>query len=330
MVRKILIGFAIATVVILLLFWLATGGIGKVAETGKNFGNIFNLFGGNAKDFRLPWQPEGLTLGPDLSGSLFGTGSEDAQTYAEELSGAEEKYAALLKQIEEAKTLGEPSPYHGQARLSQGNATESSPKTEYVTIEASWGNTSPLSMGGWSLQSALTGVRGYIPRGAHPFLMGAVNSQSDIYLNPGASAIVSSGASPVGTSFRENMCTGYLSELQDFEPSLSRNCPSPGELFSLTPDNLKTYGDTCYDFIQTLSSCTFPRQVPANLTSACHIYLANNFSYNGCVQNYRYKSTFADDSWRIYLNAYGELWRNSHDIIRLLDAQGRTVDVITY
>jgi hypothetical protein len=41
-------------------------------------------------------------------------------------------------------------------------------------------------------------------------------------------------------------------------------------------------------------------------------------------------ASFGLNTWRLYLNAYGELWSNSHDVIRLLDAEGRTVDSLTY
>lgn len=329
MIQKILIGFALATLSILLLFWLATGGIGKVVDTAGGIGNFFrsgDIFSGEG--FRLPWQPTDLVLGPDITEVLPSMG--ETPSSGESLAEAEEEYEGLLKKIEEAKTFGDPSPYRGKVVLSQGSATESTPDTEYLMLEASWDNTAPISLGGWSLQSALTGLRGYIQRAAHPFLMGAVNSQSDIYLDPGASATVSSGVSPVGTSFRENLCTGYLAGLQAFEPPLERSCPSPSDSLSLTPENLRTYGEACYDFVQTVPSCTFPREVPSNISPECHLFLANNLSYNGCVQNHRHRSDFARDSWRLYLNAYGELWRNSHDIIRLLDAEGRTVDYISY
>ena len=180
------------------------------------------------------------------------------------------------------------------------------------------------------MQSALTGVRAFFPRGADLFFVGAVNAQQDIYLDPEGSAVISSGPSPVGTSFRENVCTGYLDGLQTFRPALSRDCPAPADSLPLTADNLRTYGDACFDFVRELPLCTLPLSAPSSVSPACRIFLANNLSYNGCVQNYRYKTGFQRGAWRIYLNAGGELWRNSHDVIRLLDAEGRTVDVLTY
>lgn len=330
MIRNVLIWFAVATVVILLGFWLFTGGIGKISETARGIAGYFRLPSNTSEGmFRLPGQPDNLGLGPDISGLLF-DGASGSRSTEDELAETEEEYEKLLGQIEEAKVFGDPSPHRGDVLISQGTAKDTSTATEYLTLSAAWDNTAPVSITNWSLQSALTGVRAFLPRGAHPFLLGAVNAQGDIYLDPGTSATISSGISPVGTAFRENLCTGYLDELQTFNPALSRNCPAPRDALPLTPENLGTYGDACYDFVQTLSSCSFPREIPGSVSSSCRLFLINNLSYNGCVQNYRHRSSFALDSWRIYLNAPRELWRNTHDIIRLLDAEGRTVDVISY
>ena len=333
MIKKILIGFALAAVIILFLVWLATGGPRKIASTAGSIGNSFNLvfWGGDSNArFRLPWQPEEILLGPDISDVDGGTNAGDQGTLEGELSRAQKEYDDLRRRAEAAETFGEPSPHRGKIALALGGAADGPVASEYIEMEVAWDNTAPVNVSGWSLQSALTGLRAYVPRGASLFIMGAVNTQENIYLNPGGSATVASGVSPVGTSFRENTCTGYLDGLQTFVPSLSHNCPAPAESMPLTPGNVRTYGDACFDFVQTLSSCDTPLSVPPNVAPACRIFLANNLSYNGCVQNYRYKSNFARDSWRIYLNAGGELWRNSHDIIRLLDDQGRTVDVVSY
>lgn len=326
MIKRVLIGFAIASAIILALLWLFTGGFGKIMDTGRSLTDILTLRSFSASGLSLPWQPDAAVRGPDISVLFDETGNATTQ----ELAEAEAEYEELLKKIEETKTFGDPSPYREQVHIHQGNATANTPNTEYLTLEASWKNTAPISMRGWSVQSALTGLRGYVPRATHPFLMGAINTQNDLSLDPGDSVYLTSGTSPVGTSFRTNSCTGHLIELQTFAPALERSCPSPRDSFALTPENLQTYGEACYDFIQTLPSCTLPRTVPANLSSACHAYLVNNFSYNGCVQNHRHESNFAGNEWRLYMSARGELWRNTHDIIRLLDEKGRTVDYISY
>ena len=335
MIRTILMWLVVSIVIILVLLWLLTGGVGRIADSAKSIANPFGFFfSGNASSsgaFRLPWQPDNPVTGPDFERPEdSGIDTEEPPSPEEEALSVEEEYAALKARAEAAKTFGEPSPHRGRVQIAgEGNAMEGG-ADEYIGIEAAPDNTAPVNITGWSLQSALTGVRAFFPRGADVFLVGAVNTQQDIYLDPEGSAIISSGPSPVGTSFRINACTGYLGGLQTFRPALARDCPLPADALPLTAENIRTYGDACFDLVQELPACTLPLSVPSSVSPSCRIFLANNLSYNGCVQNYRYKTGFQRGSWRIYLGAGGELWRNSHDVIRLLDAEGRTVDVLTY
>ena len=334
MIRRILIGFGVATVVILFLLWLVTGGVQKTINTAKRIGNPIDyiFFNGTSTTgyFRLPWQPEELAQGPSIPDISVSSSDEKPQTTEEELTQTQKEYDALVSDTEAARTFGDPSPERGKVSINAGGASEPGVTKEYLEIEASWENTAPIKVTGWSVQSALTGVRAYIPRGANLFWLGSVNDQTDMYLAPGATAILATAPSPVGTSFRENICSGYLGRLQTFVPSLSPNCPLASESLPLTPDNLKQYGDACFDFVQQLPVCTLPREAPSEISPICRIFLANTISYNGCVEEYQHRSNFLRSAWRIYLNAGGELWRNTHDIIRLLDREGRTVDVLSY
>lgn len=334
MIQKVLIGFLIASVIIVGIVWLLTGGFRRVqvqAERLTNFVSV--LFSGGATSsttgFQLPWQPKGLSIEENLADLKAAEEKMGPLIDEEEPGQSQKEYDAYMQRMNSGKTLGDPSSHRGMVHLSEGGATQSG-ASEYLEIEAAYGNTAPISIAGWSLQSPLTGVRAYIPRGTNVFVLGDLNRQENISLNPDARAIVSSRASPIGTSFRENLCTGYLMSSQTFVPSLSRSCPPPSDALPLTPENLRTYGDACYDALQELPACTFPLSLPSNLSANCSFFLKNTLSYNGCVQRYRKGSDFSLNTWRIYLNAGGELWRNSHDVIRLLDAKGQVVDTITY
>lgn len=330
MIKTILIWVGVIIVLLLVALWFITGGVGRTIQQAKNMLNpvddIFGFATSTGSAFRLPWQPDELTRGPIVSE----TPEENTQSPEDELANTQKEYNATVKKTHEAEIFGEPSRYRGMVHLNAAAAAEGPAAAEYLEIEASSDATAPIDISGWSMQSALTGIRAHIPRGAYLFVLGDVNEQRDIALSPGGTAVIASGASPVGTSFRENECTGYLGELQGFIPPLQRECPLPADSLPFTPENLRAYGDTCFDFVNSLPRCTFPREIPSNLSPTCRTFVMNTFSYNGCVAENRSKSDFARDTWRIYLNAGGELWRNTHDIIRLLDADGKTVDVATY
>src|SRR3989344_4687847 len=127
MIKKILLGFVLATVVILLLLWLVTGGPRKVGEAARSITNSLNLMFWNATstgEFRLPWQPADLTLGPDLSGIRDTEEAMDPETPEEELTRSQKEYDALLSQIDNVKTFGEPSPHRGKVLIVGDGAAE--------------------------------------------------------------------------------------------------------------------------------------------------------------------------------------------------------------
>ena len=208
--------------------------------------------------------------------------------------------------------------------ISADGAIASDPQQEYVVIQNVGQSTIDIS--GWILQSALTGARAYLPLGASFFQLGTLNAQTNIELAPGGDAVVTTGVSPVGTSLRENICSGYLEQLQQYTPPIETQCPSPGDNAS----QASAYGQSCSDYVSSLPFCTFPQNVPTDVSAACTAYVQTTFSYNGCVAEYQNSADFALNTWRVYLDAYKELWNNDHDTIRLLDSEGEVVAVTSY
>lgn len=328
MIKRILIVLGIVIVVGLIVLWLIQGGASAVARVARTITNPVELFFGDGSSsglLRLPWQPTDLTRGPDISQFADEADRQLAGTVPDGLQDQEGDRVSRLE------SFGTPSRYVGMIRLSYGAPDESGPAQEYIELNAGYTLTSPVPVSGWSLQSAVTGVRAYVPEGAATFVMGIVNTVSPITLSAGGTAVLTSGASPVGVSFQENVCSGYLGELRQFAPQISDECPAPKDSLPETADNLRAYGGSCFDYVASLSRCHFPgTQLPSNLVPACQSFIVNTYSYNGCVNAYRSQSSFRLPAWRIYLNRTSELWNNSHDVIRLLDAQGQTVDVLTY
>lgn len=332
MVKTILKYVIIAALVLLVLMWLWAGGFSAIARFVRTIPNPIDIIWGNATSsysITLPWQ-SAIPQGPDISG-LTDAGSAASEDISSGYSAddARSAYEATQAQTQAQQSFGTPSPYVGYVTLSQANATESSTAYEYLELEARQGIT-PLSLSGWSLQSAVSGVRVPLPGVAAPFIIGTVNKLSVVTLSAGAHAIIVSGPSPIGVSFRENRCSGYLAQTQTFEPSLQIACPASSDLAPLTADNLHQYGSDCMDFARSLPQCSIPTKLPSSLTAGCDAFIKYTFTYGNCVNLERSKPGFELDTWRIYLASASELWGNQHDIIRLLDAQGRTVDAISY
>jgi hypothetical protein len=242
------------------------------------------------------------------------------------LNDLQSQYDSLSREAQDART-GTPSPFAGEVSLSAANAQESG-ADEYLELDNH--GRDAVTITGWTIESVFSGVRFVIPPAANPFVLGSVNRVANVSLAPGETAIVGSGASPVGVSFRENMCSGFLTQSQSFAPELESNCPAAASVMPLTSDNLTRYGSDCIDYAASIPDCEFPSHMPSSLSSSCRVYLGNALSYNGCVSTNQSRVGFASGTWRLYLGAGVELWNNRHDIIRLLDANGRIVDAITY
>ncbi len=337
MVIKVLKWMAVVTVVGLFLLWIATGGISAAIAGVKTSPNpakdvldlptLFNKIG--RWGMKLPWQPDPANFGfKDLTGLDASSGSSGNVT--DDIAAAQDQLTAIESQMNQAKAFGTPSPYRGKVSLENGSLGDDN-EAQYARISASYDNTAPIDVSSWSLQSAVSGTRAYIPRGADTFLMGSINEQGDIYIAPGTDALLSSGTSPVGTSFRENMCSGYLGQMQTYTPPFSADCPSAASVLSPSAENLQTYGASCFDAIANLPSCAFPTSLPSSISASCRTFLTNTFSYNGCVQRSKSRSDFRGSTWRVFLGApSGTLWNTRHDVIKLLDHEGRTVDMLTY
>jgi len=328
MIKRILLFLIFGFIIMGIIFWLVNGGPSKVIAGARSQPNFIASFLTGTKvpdifSIKLPWS----NLAPNIKGAdISGYINTDADTTSQ---GGSAGYSQ--QQLDQVKTFGTPSPHRSRVTLRAPSATEKDPAKEYLTMSTASNNTDSININGWSLQSVVSGVRVYLPTAAQVFISGNINNTTGVTLAPGASVILTSGTSPVGVSFRQNICSGYLGDLQTFTPYISTaSCPSPSDALPETPDNLRTYGSNCLDYVRNLSSCRFPQDIPSTLSGACKALVANTFSYNGCVRLYGDTPSFTLNSWRLFLNSPIELWDNAHDIIRLLDEQGRTVDAVTY
>jgi hypothetical protein len=239
------------------------------------------------------------------------------------------------------------SAYAGKVSLSIGNANSSSqPFQEYVSIRNSG---AAVSITGWTL----TNNKGSRPiqnsqnSYFYPTQDVAIIGQGTEFLDPsgrfvvgpitlksGDSAIVTTGGPftqysyPIPTSFRVNICVGYLST-HPFEPRITKQCPY------ITRDaSIGTVTDECYDYIASLNRCTDPQKTDKEefdeQPSHCRNFLVTRTNYPGCVAFNRNSADFLTKQWRIFLGKKAELWAAKRETITLYDSKGLIVDQISY
>ncbi len=223
---------------------------------------------------------------------------------------------------------GDGSTYRGVVTLSRDTTgpKNSDPKTEYVTIQASFQASEPISTLGWKLVSSETKTTASFPQGAELVRSGKVNTLSAIVLRPGDQAIVTSGRSPVGVSFRENLCSGYLEEHQNFIPALSLQCPSPSQDFS----RMEGTDDQCLSYLRTFPRCETDTTYNNDVSSSCESFVDDYVNYNGCMDLHDRDSGFLTSTWRVYLGSSSQLWKSERETIMLVDAEGKTIDALSY
>lgn len=226
----------------------------------------------------------------------------------------------------ETTAIGPTSSYKGKINLSVWNAKETDPQNEYLEIRAS-SDIKPISVSDWTIEDQ-RGSKFSLGRGANLFFLSQVNAQEPIILEPNGVVIVTSGRSPVGASFRLNLCTGYFNQFQKFVSSLPEECPRIRE-----EEIPISYPDACFYFVSGLSRCRMPANIPyetsIKIGNDCILFLSEKANYSGCVAAYKNEKNFYRNEWRVYLNRDKEIWATRGTII-LRDQNGNVVDEESY
>lgn len=311
--------FFIGVFVFIFLIWVATGGpLHPISFTGPKLALPGALGGGTY--LQLPRAPYGVggsnVVLPGSSSGSSVTNNGDSQPVPVITGGV----------------FGNSSSYRGVVRMNHyiSGAGSSDPKNEYIELSVAQDAGSPVNITGWVLTSDATGSRVTIPKGTEVPISGTINASQDIVVTPGKRAVLISGQSPIGASFRENKCIGYFSTFQQFYPSLPQNCPTPS-------DELSTYYGAgyirdvaCIEYVNRLSRCQVVLSPPTSVSGTCQNFVTQYLNYNGCVSAHQNNADFKGDTWRVYLGRSTSMWRAKHEIVKLLDASGKTVDAFSY
>lgn len=311
--------FFIGVFVFIFLIWIATGGpLHPLSFTSPRLALPGVLGGGTY--ISLPRASYGIgNTNVSLSGSSNGTNVP---------SSSRTPVPAFIG----GGVFGESSPYRGAVLLSQyiSGAGSLDPKNESLEIRVTQEANVPINLSEWALVSDASGTSVRIPRGTEVPASGLINATENIVLSPGERAIVISGPSPIGASFRENKCIGYFSTFQNFSPPLLQNCPVPSsELISFYGANY-IRDVACIEHVNKLSRCQVALSPPVTVSSACQNFMVQYLNYNGCVAAHRNDADFKGDTWRVYLGRTSPMWRTKYEIVKLLDVNGKTIDAFSY
>lgn len=250
--------------------------------------------------------------------------------------GITSPFASYEPPIVTTEELGELSPAAGLVEIVRSDRAPSRTDVarEYIVLRAGANNAQPVNITGWSLQSMVGDSWYSIPQGAVQYRVGEVNELSDIYLNPGEDAIIATKVAPLGVAFRTNRCSGFLGSVQEFTPRLEGACISPRELLPPTVENITALGESCIAFAHDFPSCehlTSTTRGFDTLSRACRDFLQPRLTYTFCADTHIEDADFYRESeWRVFLGRNEPVWREQYEVIRLLDEQGRTVDVFSY
>jgi hypothetical protein len=215
--------------------------------------------------------------------------------------------------------------FKNEIKLSAGwQAKETDPAKEYVTITADSRNAKPIKITGWTIQGK-TGVSAIIGQATYLPIQGKINPLLDVYLNPGEKAIILTGQSPLGYSFRLNKCIGYLSQFQTFVPSLPKNCPLPKNEYLPS-----TFNDACLDYIDKLQACQIQTKIDPFLQTICQDFVREKVNYSACVSSHKEGKDFYKPEWRIFINNTKEIWKQEREELVLRDDVGKIVDNAAY
>lgn len=215
------------------------------------------------------------------------------------------------------------SPYLGKVSLSSVR-TKSPPFS--MTLRTSIASGESIDITGWTVDGNSGGFE--IRQGIEKFHSVLNPFLSNIVLKRSDKVLIKEGRSPFGrnVSFRPNLCFGYLRPFYDFVISVPRSCPDRATLGEVTYLN-----PICQDFVLNdirTSSCTVPNTTTIQGDSECLSFISNRYNYDACYDLHSKEPGFDENEWHVYIErSFGH---PLHDVIELLDENGRLVDSYIY
>jgi hypothetical protein len=212
--------------------------------------------------------------------------------------------SSSLPQKKPAEVLPPPDSYYKNfvKIYTVTSAKETYPDKEIIEIRVPQANLSSVDISDWKLVNT-KGESATLGRSANLPVGGKVNSTAETNIKGNDILLVSSGHSPVGVSFRTNLCTGYFEQFQDFIPPLAAVCPNVSNT-----NSFQTLENDCRSFVYTIPPCTTnTKPFPVGTSAGCKSFVSSKASYNGCVAENKNQTKFYKPEWRNYLGRDTEL-----------------------
>lgn len=301
----------------------------KASSTGGWFGFLFPSLGGsNRISTNNVAQPRsvGTSTGSKATQSSASYGSPNPKNTTstsggstKTLYGADEPPGPIINEPDKItiSSISRSSDQYGKS------------DNEYVLLSTPSTNKKPILITGMLLKSRMTGNQADIRKGTAVYYANSVNSEDSININPGETAYIITGRSPIGYSFKINKCIGYLkNHNQNFIAPLSSSCPKVTD-YPL-PARPNQFNDTCLDFLNKIGVCKEVTKFPDNLQQSCKTFAAERANYSRCVTDFGNDLNFLGKQWLVYLNRDDALWKTKREIVDLVDQQGNVVSTYTY
>lgn len=311
----------LGVIVIFGLIWFVSGGLNKSSTTA-----LAPASNGGAGEFSHIGGTSGSAAQNQNNGTEAGRRLTTAEEISKSLTEAGLEAAQIKKELEALEKASHISPLQGKIAIANIRTSSADAGNEYVLLKASENNKEKILISGLRLQSEASGFGALIKNGAYLPFQNSINKEEPIFLNPGDIAYIITGGSPLGMSFRLNLCTGFYSQYQNFAPGLASRCPVPRN--EPIPVQLSS-NDQCLDYIDSLPGCRVITP-PATIPPECAHFVTEEFNYTKCVDRHRNDSNFYSPDWRVYLGRSEPLWKPRRELIKLFDQNGKVVDTITY
>ncbi len=315
----IIVGFFAA----MWLIWFATGGPERGMNTSSQDRGLFSAPVFSAPQFKF--QVQALRTPRGTFNTPTNTPSANTELSERERNLLETELRRIGARIDQTET----SPYRSLVEIELVTKHATTPHQEYLLLSVSPRVSEKIPLTNWEVRSLVTGKSGTIKKGSYLPFIGERITEETIFLNPGARIYVTTGRSPIGSSFRTNLCTGYFAQFQSFTPPLARTCPRL--IDSSLPEFPNAFNDTCLDYLQSIPNCTVPlRGLPLTLSPACKAFINERANYHTCINEHKENASFYRNEWRVYLGRDTELWKNEREAIQLIDHNGKVVDTLIY